>query len=301
MKYGIEFRHLTYFACVAKELHFSRAADLLGMAQAPLSQQIQQLEDRLGVKLFHRTTRRVKLTPAGEIFLEHAQKLLGDLEKAVTTTRSLSDEAIGTIVISGVHIALSHAMPPVIAAFKEKYPRVKVDVVTNGTGDQLDLLHSGDVHAAFMRPINPVTSIKTAHLATEGLVAVLPANHRLTIKDELTIKDFAGESLITYAPTLGASYNRVVTAAFRRAKVYPTVQQEVSHSLAVSTLVGAHQGIGIAPSWVQYNVSPYVTCRPIKELASAVDLVIAWRADQSQKMVLEFVETAREVVPTISW
>ncbi|MGU3576012.1 LysR family transcriptional regulator [Brucellaceae bacterium C25G] len=301
MKYGIEFRHLTYFTCVAKELHFSRAADLLGMAQAPLSQQIQQLEDRLGVKLFQRTTRRVKLTPAGETFLEHAEGLLGGLDKAVSATRSLSDEVIGTIVISGVHIALSHAMPPVIAAFKAKYPRVKVDVVTNGTGDQLELLRRGDVHVAFIRPINPVASIKTAHLATEGLVAVLPVHHRLTSFDEVSIKDFSGEALITYGPTMGASYNRAVTAAFRRAKIYPSVQQEVSHSLAVSTLVGAQQGIGIAPSWVQYNVSPYVTCRPIKELKSAVDLVVAWRSDRSQKIVLEFVKTAREVVPTISW
>src|SRR5690554_3254240 len=91
MKYGIEMRHLSYFLTVAKELHFSRAADILGMAQAPLSQQIKQLEDRVGAKLFQRTTRSVKLTSAGEIFLQHALSITGDLEKAVAETRSKSE------------------------------------------------------------------------------------------------------------------------------------------------------------------------------------------------------------------
>lgn len=301
MKYGIEFRHLAYFVCVAEELHFSRAADRLGMAQAPLSQQIKQLEDRLGTKLFQRTTRRVKLTPAGEIFLQHALEILGGIDRAVTQTRSTGDENSGSIVVSGVHIAMSHVIPPIIATFRKKYPRVTVDVLPVGTADQLELLLSGEVHVSFTRLTNPTRSIRMEHLLTEGLVAVLPKEHRLAHKPDLNIKDFAGEPIIAYAPTVGASYNRVVMDAFRRAKLYPMIVQEVSHTLSISTLVAAGIGLGIAPSWVRHTVSPYLSYRSLEELPAAVDLVVAWRSEELSQIVLDFVETARSIAPTVKW
>lgn len=294
-------RHLSYFLTVAKELHFSRAADILGMAQAPLSQQIKQLEDRVGAKLFQRTTRSVKLTSAGEIFLQHALSITGDLEKAVAETRSKSEPENRKIIISGVQIAVMHLMPLIIAKFRQTYPTTNVEILPIGTGIQVQNLLEETVDICFMRPINPIAAIHTESILVEGLVAVLPIHHPLTKKDELEIKDFSGEKLITYAPTIGAGYHRAVSAAFRRAKIYPMVVQEASHSLSICALAGADIGIGIAPSWVQYSQSPHVTCRPIKELTSAVELILAHRADEMHPAVIEFIKTAREIAPTVSW
>ncbi|WP_245447885.1 LysR family transcriptional regulator [Neorhizobium sp. T6_25] len=295
MKYGIEFRHLHYFACVAEELHFSRAADKLGMAQAPLSQQIRQLEDRLGTKLFRRTTRRVKLTPAGEIFLRHAQEILGGIDRAVTHTRSISGDDSGTISVSGVHVALSHVLPPVISEFRKRYPAMTVDVQVLGTAQQLELLQSSKVQVAFIRPTNPAGFLKTEHILQEGFVAVLPRDHRLAQKEDLTVKDFAGEPIITYAPTVGASYYHAIMGALRRVGVYPVIVQEVSHTLAIGTLVAAGVGIAIAPSWLAHNPSPFLVYRRLDDIPAEVELLVAWHAEEKSKIVLDFVETTRRV------
>ncbi|TCV60278.1 LysR substrate-binding domain-containing protein [Neorhizobium sp. S3-V5DH] len=295
MKYGIEFRHLHYFACVAEELHFSRAADKLGMAQAPLSQQIRQLEERLGTRLFHRTTRRVKLTPAGEIFLRHAQEILGGIDRAVTHTRSISGEDSGTIYVSGVHVALSHVLPPVISEFRKRYPAMTVDVQVLGTAQQLELLQSGKVQVAFIRPTNPAGFLKAEHIRQEGFVAVLPKDHRLAGQRDLSVKDFAGEPIITYAPTIGASYYHAIMDAFRRAGVYPVIVQEVSHTLAIGTLVAAGVGIAIAPAWLAHNPSPYVAYRSLDDIPPEVELLVAWQAEEKSKVVLDFVETTRRI------
>ncbi|WP_440408212.1 LysR family transcriptional regulator [Neorhizobium petrolearium] len=295
MKYGIEFRHLHYFVCVAEELHFSRAADKLGMAQAPLSQQIRQLEERLGTPLFHRTTRRVKLTPAGEIFLRHAQEILGGIDRAVTHTRSISGEDSGTICVSGVHLALSHVMPPVIADFRKLYPAMTVDVQILGTAQQLELLQSNKVQVAFIRPTNPAGFLKTEHILQEGFVAVLPKDHRLAQKNDLTVKDFAGEPLITYAPLVGASYYHAIMDALRRAGVYPVIVQEVSHTLAIGTLVAAGVGVAIAPSWLAHNPSPYVVYRRLNDIPAEVELLIAWHAEEKSKTVIDFIEITRQI------
>ncbi|MBP1845596.1 DNA-binding transcriptional LysR family regulator [Rhizobium petrolearium] len=295
MKYGIEFRHLHYFVCVAEELHFSRAADKLGMAQAPLSQQIRQLEERLGTPLFHRTTRRVKLTPAGEIFLRHAQEILGGIDRAVTHTRSISGEDSGTICVSGVHLALSHVMPPVIADFRKLYPAMTVDVQILGTAQQLELLQSNKVQVAFIRPTNPAGFLKTEHILQEGFVAVLPKDHRLAEKNDLTVKDFAGEPLITYAPLVGASYYHAIMDALRRAGVYPVIVQEVSHTLAIGTLVAAGVGVAIAPSWLAHNPSPYVVYRRLNDIPAEVELLIAWHAEEKSKTVIDFIEITRQI------
>ncbi|MCM2472391.1 LysR family transcriptional regulator [Rhizobium sp. CG5] len=292
MKYGIEFRHLQYFTCVAEELHFSRAADRLGMAQAPLSQQIRQLEERLGTPLFRRTTRRVELTPAGEIFLRHAQEILGGIDRAVTHTRSISGEHSGTMSVGGVHVALSHVLPPIIGEFRKRYPAMTVDVQVLGTAKQLELLQSGKIQVAFIRPTNPAGFLKTEHILHEGFVAVLPRDHRLAQMSSLTVKDFAGEPLITYAPLVGASYYHAIMDALRRAGVYPVIVQEVSHTLAIGTLVAAGVGVAIAPAWLAHNSSPYLVYRPLDDIPPEVELLVAWHAEEKSKIVLNFIETA---------
>ncbi len=293
MKYGIEFRHLHYFACVAEELHFSRAADKLGMAQAPLSQQIRQLEERIGTRLFLRTTRSVKLTPAGEIFLRHAMEILGGIDRAVTHTRSISGDDGGKIYVSGVHVALSHILPEVIAEFHRKYRNIQVDVQLLGTASQLEMLQSGKVQVAFIRPTNPAGFLKTDHLLKEGFVAVLPKHHRLAERDDIGVRDFAGEPIITYAPTIGASYHHAIMDAFRRAAIYPMIVQEVSHTLAIATLVAAGVGIAIAPSWLAHNLSPHLVYRPLDEIPDEVELIIGWQANETSKVILDFIEIAK--------
>ncbi|TKT78350.1 LysR substrate-binding domain-containing protein [Aquamicrobium sp. LC103] len=300
MKHGIELRHIAYFACLAEELHFGRAAERLGIAQAPLSQQIKQLEGRLGTKLFHRTTRRVRLTSAGETFLWHAQEVLNNVDRAVSHTRAISGEQTGRIVVGGVHIAMSHFLPPIIAAFRRSYPAVIVDVMPLGTAEQLRTLESGKINIAFIRPTSETGFMQMEVLANEGFVAVLPRSHPLAAKADLSLRDFAGESMVAYAPILGASYNSVVMEALRAAGVHPMIVQEGLHTLSVTTLVAAGVGIAVVPSWVQHMVSPYLVYRPLVELPKTVELAVAWPAGETSAVVLDFISTSRRVVKELT-
>jgi DNA-binding transcriptional LysR family regulator len=295
MKHGIELRHLTYFTTLADELHFGRAAERLGIAQAPLSQQIKQLEQRLGTRLFNRTTRKVQLTPAGETFLTHAQELLGGLDRAVNHTRALAGEEAGHLVIGAVHIALSHFLPPIIAEFRKLWPAVTVEVVPLGTAELLRTLENGSINIAFIRPTEQSGYMQMERLASEGFLAALPVGHPLAARSDLVLADFAGEDMIGYAPILGASYSGVVVNALRRAGVHPRSVQACNHTLAVTTLVASGLGVAIVPSWVRHIASPWITYRPLAGLPESIELAVAWPTGDSPAIVQDFIATTRRV------
>lgn len=300
MSNGIELRHLTYFVTLAEELHFGRAAERVGIAQAALSQQIKLLEDRLGTKLFNRTTRRVALTAAGETFLWHAHEILGGFKRAVSHTRAITGETPGRIVVGGVHVAMSHYLPAIIAEFRRDWPAVIVDVVPLGTAEQLRTLESGAINIAFIRPTEQSGFMQMERIASEGFVAALPNDHRLAAKPDLCLADFAGEDLIGYAPILGASYSGLIMDALRRAGVHPKAVQECTHTLSVTTLVASGLGVAIVPSWVRFMASPWLTYRPLDALPAAIDLAIAWPTGETSAIVLGFIATARRVAARLT-
>ncbi len=295
MNDGIDLRRLRYFVCLADELHFGRAAERLGIAQAPLSQQIKLLEERLGVALFHRTTRRTRLTSAGETLLRHAGDLLDGVDRAVAHTRAMASESTGRIVVAGIHMAMSHAIPPILTEFRKTWPAVIVDVVPLGTSEQLRTLASGEINIAFIRPTEQAAFMQMETLSSEGFVAVLPRGHPLTAKAELSLRDFAGEWMVGYAPVLGAYYSNIVMAELHRAGVNPRVVMQCTHTTAIAAQVASGLGVAIVPEWITSVQSPYLEFRPVPELPNAVDLAVAWPAGESSAVVRDFIATARRV------
>jgi DNA-binding transcriptional LysR family regulator len=295
MNDGIDLRLLKYFVCLADELHFGRAAERLGMSQAPLSQQIKLLEDRLGVSLFHRTTRRTQLTKAGETLLQHAGDLLENLDRAVAHTRASAGDSAGRITVGGVHIAMSHVIPPIMAEFRKTNPAVIIEVAPLGTAEQLRRLERGEIDVAFVRPSERAAFMQMETLTNEGFVAVLPKGHKLAEKTELRLTDFAGEWMVGYAPVLGAYYSNIVLTELHRAGVIPRTVVQCTHTTAIAAQVASGVGVAIVPSWIVSIQSPFLEFRPVPELPKAIDLAIAWGARESSLAVLEFVATARRI------
>lgn len=296
---GFDLRQLRYFVCLAEELHFGRAAERLGIAQAPLSQQIRQMEERLGVQLFHRTTRRTRLTLAGETLVRHAHALLDGAERAVAHTRAMADGTAGRLNVAGVAVALSHVLPPILAEFRRKYPAVIVDVSPLSTSNQLRTLEKGDINIAFIRPTERAAFLQTETLMCEGFVAALPKGHRLCGRDTVTVADFAGESLIGYAPILGANYASIMIGAMRRAGLHYRVVQECTHTSAVATLVASGLGVALVPSWIGRMRLPYLEFRPVVDLPQAIDLVVAWPSGETSGLVLDFIAITKRLIPAI--
>lgn len=188
-------RRLRYFVAVAEELHFSRAAARLFVAQQALSKQIRELEADLGTMLLRRSTRSVELTPAGEVFLRAARETLAAFDDGVIAARRAGSEHHDVLrlgFVSGAALALT---TPILAEFSKRHPKVRLDLHEFPLRDPSAGLADGSTDVAFVR-----TPISMAHLATELIfveprVAVVPTAHRLAERDAVHVAELLDEPL----------------------------------------------------------------------------------------------------------
>src|SRR5271163_1382589 len=138
----IELRHLRYFLTVAETLHFSKAAQQLGMAQPPLSQQIKRLEELVGHRLFDRTTRGVRLTLAGQLLAERARSTLEKIEDDLVQVRRLGRGEQGTLTVGFSGSAMFTNLPAAIEAYCSRYPKVELRLRELATSAQIAALVS---------------------------------------------------------------------------------------------------------------------------------------------------------------
>ncbi|MBD3625746.1 MAG: LysR family transcriptional regulator [Rhodobacteraceae bacterium] len=287
---NIEIRHLRYFLRVAEELHFGRAAEMLGVSQAPLSQQIRQLEERMGVRLFDRTTRTVRLTPAGKVLYDKAQEVLTALEGGIRSTQAAGGLTSGTLKIGAVYVAVFTFMSEVMRAFLERNPKVRMDMQIHTTEEQLSLLKERKIDVAFVRPPRSASGINFSEIHREGFVAALPEQSPIAHRPDLTLSTLRDEAFITYSSIVGVSYQDVVLQQCKKAGFRPNVVQEVSHTHTIVTMVAAGLGVGVVPAWVELTPMKGVVYRPLPELPKAVALVVAWREDSMNPFVKRFVD-----------
>ncbi|MDG4768376.1 LysR family transcriptional regulator [Solwaraspora sp. WMMD406] len=185
----METRELRYFVTVAEELHFSRAADRLGIAQPPLSRAIAQLERRLGVTLLDRDRRGVALTDAGQVLLDEARAILAATAAAARRTRRAA-AGVHRLTLVTKAGAGHELLQKLLDAHAAEPDAAEIDVVLCGLGDQARMLRDGRADVALMqRPFDSLAGLDTEDLLTEQQVAILPAGHPLTTRTSLTMAD----------------------------------------------------------------------------------------------------------------
>jgi DNA-binding transcriptional LysR family regulator len=294
MKQQLEARHLRYFIRVAEELHFGRAAERLGIAQPPLSHQIRQLEARIGVRLFDRTTRSVKLTLAGEAFLVRARQAVSTMEMAVSEARGAMGVAAGHLVLGSVQTGIQRFLPDIIADFRKRHPLVTFDVRPGTTEDQVARLIDGSLQVAFIRPPQTVGPLALERIFSEGFVAVLPADHPLARRPRLVLADLANEPFVLFSPIVGIGYQSVLLDRCQKLGFHPKVVMEATHTIAIATLVAAGVGVAVIPAWIESMRVPGAVFRPLPELPKVVDLCVAWLAADPSPLVQELVAIAHQ-------
>src|SRR5579863_8933317 len=174
MSKDIEFRHLRYFLAVAETLHFSKAAQRLGIAQPPLSQQIRRLEHLLGHRLFDRTTRGVKLTLAGQLLAERARTTIDKVHDDLEQVRRLGRGEEGTLTVGFSGFVMFTNLPGAIESYQRSYPKVELRLRELTTHAQIPALLDGTLDLAFMRDGDPAEGIELSMVLKEPYVAVLP-------------------------------------------------------------------------------------------------------------------------------
>lgn len=185
----LETRELRYFVTVAEELHFSRAAERLGIAQPPLSRAIAQLERRLGVTLFERNRRNVTLTGAGQVLLDEARVILDATAAAARRTRRATS-ATNRLTLATKAGASHELLRKLLDAHAAEPDAAEIDVLLCGMGEQARMLRDGRADVALMqRPFDALAGFDTEDLLTEEQVAILPSGHPLAARPFLTMAE----------------------------------------------------------------------------------------------------------------
>ena len=287
-------RKLRYFVAVAEELHFSRAAARLFVAQQALSKQTKELEDAIGVQLLRRTTRSVELTQAGEVFLRAAREALELLDSGVDAARRAGRGEVGTLRLGFIAGAALELTAPLLEEFNLRNPRIELEMREYPFGDTSAGLTEGWSEVAFLRLPVAVPDLEFEVLFTEPLVAALPKNHRLAGHRTLTAEDMVKETLAV-GRSEDSEWQRFwalddyrVDAADRRI-LATTSQTEEATVIAA----GAACAVTVAGA-VRYLPHPALRYVPI-EGVEGCSLAVGWRAGQRTPLVDRFLEVATEV------
>lgn len=291
----MEIRHLRYFAAVARELNFSRAAEKLHMAQPPLSRQIRQLEDELGAELIDRGARPLRLTPAGQFFQVQAQQLLERLTEVQAATSRIARGRRAWFGIGFVPSTLYGALPEVIRRFREASPGLEVGLSEMTTLQQIDALKAGRIDVGFGRLRLEDPRVEGEVVGEEPVVAALPAGHRLARRRQLKLATLAGEPLLLYPATPRPSYADQVLEMFRSRGLAPTIALEANEMQTAIGLVVAGIGYALVPQSVQGLHRVGVVYLPLDDAAVSSPVIMNFRADDRSDLVASFRELVRTV------
>lgn len=277
----MEFRHIRYFLAAAEELHFTRAALKLNVAQPALSQQIKQLEDELGTQLFHRLTRGVELTDAGLAFLPFARSSLLSAEQGVTAARRAAKGELGHLRIGFTSSAsFNPLVRSAIGRFRDGYPDIDLELQEQATTVLLKSLRDGRLQLAFARPADDeITGLRSTPLPDEELWAALPENHRFAEKEYVNLRQLSQERFIVYPRTNGRHLYDAIIAACSKAGFSPRVVQEAPQLSSTINLVASGVGIALVPASMRHISAPGVAYRRLEKLAPIASMKLVQGPD----------------------
>jgi DNA-binding transcriptional LysR family regulator len=285
---NIDVRQLRYFVAVAEELHFGRAAVRLGMAQPPLTQQIQKLEGALGYPVFLRRPRKTVLTEAGGVLLDDARRILRDFEEAIEHTRRAGRGETGQITVGTPPSVMLTRLPAAIRRYRERYPEVRFTLRELSTSAIAEGLEMGNLDVGLLRESPPLTG---EVILREPVVAVLPAGHALVARAGLRLRHLAEEPFVLFPRRLGeAFYDRLISFC-TDAGFTPRVVQEATQWQSVVTFVETGLGVSLAPACVQRFRWKGVVYRPLPGLSTAVSICV--QAGEPSAAVSAFLKVLR--------
>lgn len=269
------------FVAVAEELHFGRAATRLFMTQPPLSRQIQLLESALGVSLLIRTSRSVRLSAAGRLFLDDARRLLGFAEQAAVTARRAAAGEQGRVILGFTAVSGYEKVPSLIAAAARHLPDIEIVLKEMVTARQIDALATGSLDLALMRPQALGPAFGHRALTREPLVAVLPAAHALAARSELVLQDFDDQAVIMYARGEGEYFYDLIAGLLASVGARPRYVQHIGQTHTILALVRAGVGVALVPASAQCFRFEGLVFRALREApAACAEIHMAWRRDR---------------------
>jgi DNA-binding transcriptional LysR family regulator len=285
---AVELRHLRYFVAVARERNFTRAAEKLHIAQPPLSRQVRQLEDELGIDLIEAGSRPLRLSEAGRLFYEQAVQVLERVDEMKAMIGRLHDADRGRFSVGFVGSTLYGKLPEVIRSYRATRPGVELTLLELTSVEQIAALKEGRIDVGFGRIPLDDPGLHRQLLRNEKLVAAVPANHPVLARTKaLRLADLAAEPLIVYPKAPRPSYADQVLSLFREAGLKPPAVHEVRELQTALGLVAAEAGVCLVPASVERLRRDNVAYRPMDAVEAVSPIIMSSRkGDRSPELAL---------------
>ena len=286
----MELRHLRYFIAVAEELSFRRAAERLHLAQPPLSFQIKSLEGELGVKLFERSTRSVKLTAAGKVFLDEARIVLLAAERATQNVRKAHQGLIGPLRIGVLAPTATPRLARILSSYRQKFPAVQFSLHELASIEQLHRLREDQLDVGLLRPPIEFPELEFLFLDDSPMVLAAPAGHRLIKSRRLAWADFHNEPLVMIHPTLQHGYYDKFLEQCAKTGATPLIGQYANDVHSKMWLISA--GFGIAPTTktIAEVKRPGLVFRELPIGLPLVQTLLVWKRSNNSPVLRNFLE-----------
>lgn len=290
----MDLRQMRYFVAVATTRNFTRAAELMHIAQPPLSRAIQQLEDELGVKLIQRNSRPVRLTEAGRMFCEQSMQVLQRVDQMKNAAQQLGLHHRQCISVGYVASTLYGGLPMLVRMFRKRYPDTDVQLVELSSIQQIHGLKSGRIDLGFGRIRSSDTGVARTVLREERLVLALPPSSPLAAaSSSLSLQSTAGQRLIVYPKEPRPSYADHVLGLLHDHGVQPAEVHEVRELQTALGLVAAEMGVCIVPAAARLRSD--LVYRLIEEERATSPIILSHRLDDDSWYVVAIKQLITEM------
>ena len=286
----MELRQLKYFAMLADELHFNRAAEKLFIVQPALSKQIKDLEEELGVKLFDRNKRYVRLTVAGEYFRNEVKAVLAKLEKAKNRVKWVEDGSKGEVRIGYVGSCIHTFLPDMLSVLHEKSPQIQTYLNELTSSSQLISIQKGELDIAFLRNPTLNSSFEQKSVFSETFSLVLPKNHAINEENFTGIEQLVNENFILPTRTDGEMYYQIQYSICEEAGFSPKVAHETVHGHTVLKLVDHNLGITFLPTSFKNVTNADVKFIELKNISQRSEITALWLKSNPNPSLKRFLE-----------
>lgn len=291
----MELRHLRYFRAIGREEHFGRAAITLRVAQPALTRQIRDLEAELGVELFERLPRGVRLSDAGRVFLEDVEEVLAQVDRAVDRAKRLGKGHLGTIRVGLSEIIAAHEFISLgLLNFRESEPGVVLDLKSMGSMQQIIALREGLLDAGIVYDANvderDAPLLDRATIGVGETMLAVHRNHPLAQRASVSMADLTDEPVLWPERRSAPGYYDRLTAACIRTGHAPRIVQECTTNSILLSLVAVGMGVGFVAVTSPHASGSNVRLIPIADLGLRFNVQLVWRKRDQSGALRRFVE-----------